>query len=71
MSMPDKYQSEPMLYSLHFQLEHLMTSTYLEELPEQIDASMEVLEERMFLFAKAGSGWTLHQNHALILERDA
>ena len=71
MSMPDKYQSEPMLYSLHFQLEHLMTSTYLEELPEQIDASMEVLEERMSLFAKAGSGWTLHQNHALILEMDA
>ena len=48
-----------------------MTSTYLEELPEQIDASMEVLEERMSLFAKAGSGWTLHQNHALILEMDA
>ena len=69
--MPDKYRSEPMLYSLHFQLEHLMTSTYLEELPEQIDASMEVLEERMSLFAKAGSGWTLHQNHALILEMDA
>ena len=70
MSMPDKYRSEPMLYSLHFQLEHLMTSTYLEELPEQIDASMEVLEERMSLFAKAGYGWTLHQNDALILEMD-
>ena len=69
--MPHKYRSEPMLYSLHFQLEHLMTSTYLEELHEQIDASMEVLEEQMSLFAKAGPGWTLHQNHALILEMDA
>ena len=71
MSMPDKYQSEPMQYAHHFQLEHLMTSTYLEKLQEQIDASMEVFEERMSLFAKAGSGWTLHQNHALILEMDA
>ena len=43
-----------------------MTSAYLEERHEQIDASMEVLEERMSLFAKAGSGWTLHQNDALI-----
>lgn len=25
----------------------------------------------MSLFAKAGSGWTLHQNDALILEMDA
>jgi len=71
MSMPDKYQSEPMLYSPHFQLEHLTTSTYPEQLHEQIDASMEVLEERMSVFVQAGSGWNLHQNQALILEMDA
>ena len=48
-----------------------MTSAYLEERHEQIDASMEVLEERMSLFAKAGSCWTLHQNDAITLEMDA
>ena len=69
-SMPDKYRSEPMPYSPHFQLEHLMTSTYPQKLHEQIEASMEVLEERMSLFAKAGSCWTLHQNNAVILQID-
>lgn len=63
MSMQDKYQSEPMLYSPHFQLEHLTTSTYPEQLHEQIDASMEVLEDC--------TSWTLHQNQALILEMEA
>ena len=61
--MQDKYQSEPMLYSPHFQLEHLTTSTYPEQLHEQIDASMEVLEDC--------TSWTLHQNQALILEMEA
>ena len=59
-----------MLYSPHFRLEHPITLTYPEQLQEQIDASMEVLEERMSIFAQAGSGWTLHENHALILEMD-
>lgn len=59
-----------MLYSPHFRLEHPITLTYPEQLQEQIDASMEVLEERMSIFAQAGSGWTLHENHALILEID-
>lgn len=59
-----------MLYSPHFRLEHPITLTYQEQLQEQIDASMEVLEERMSIFAQAGSGWTLHENHALILEMD-
>ena len=70
VSMPDRYRSQPMLYSPHFRLEHPVTSTYPEQLQEQIDASMEVLQERMSIFAQAGSGWTLQQNHALILEMD-
>ena len=71
MSMLDKYRSEPMLYSPHFRLEHPMISTYPEQLQQQIDASMEVLEEWMSVFAQAGSGWTLHQNCAVILEMDS
>lgn len=70
MSMPDKYRSKPMLYSPHFRLEHPITSTYPEQLQEQIDASLEVFQERMSIFVQAGSCWTLHQNHALILEMD-
>ena len=70
MSMPDKYRSKPMLYSPHFRLEHPITSTYPEQLQEQIDASMEVFQERMSIFVQARSCWTLHQNHALILEMD-
>lgn len=68
--MPDKYRSKPMLYSPHFRLEHPITSTYPEQLQEQIDASLEVFQERMSIFVQAGSCWTLHQNHALILEMD-
>lgn len=59
-----------MLYSPHFRLEHPITSTYPEQLQEQIDASMEVFQERMSIFVQAGFCWTLHQNHALILEMD-
>ena len=66
--MPDKYRSQPMLYSPHFRFEHPITRTYPEQLQEQMDASMEVLEARMSIFVQAGSGWTLHQNHALIPE---
>ena len=65
--MPDKYRSQPLLYSPHYRLEHPLTSTFPEQLQEQIDASKEVLEEQISIF---GSGWTLHQNHALILEMD-
>ena len=68
--MPDKYRRQPMLYSPYFRLEHPITSTYPEKLQEQVDAGREVLEERMSMFAQAGYGWTLQQNHSLILEMD-
>ena len=34
----------------------------------QLNAALETVEERMTLFAQAGSGWTLEENQALVLE---
>ena len=68
MSMPTKYQSEPMVYSFYFRTPHPITSIYPQQLREQLNASMEVLEERMSTFAQAGSGWTFEENHSMILE---
>lgn len=67
--MPSKYRSEPMVYSPHFRTPHAITSTYPQQLREQLDAAMEVLEERLSVFAQARSGWTLDENRALILEK--
>ena len=69
LSMPSKYRSEPMVYSPHFRTPHAITSTYPQQLSEQLDAAMEVLEERLSVFAQARSGWTLDANRALILEK--
>ena len=33
-----------------------------------MDGSLENLEDEMSLFAQSGSGWTLEENYALILE---
>lgn len=54
--MPSKYRSEPMVYSPHFRTPHAITSTYPQQLREQLDAAMEVLEERLSVFAHARSG---------------
>lgn len=51
MSMPTKYQSEPMVYSFYFRTPHPITSSCPQQLREQLNASMEVLEERMSTFA--------------------
>ena len=68
LSMPDKYNDRPLRYSPYFRTPYPITSTYLQQLREQLHASMEVLEERMSTFMQAGSGWTLEENHALVLE---
>ena len=68
LSMPDKYSDHPLRYSPYFRTPSPITSTYLQQLREQLHASMEVLEERMSTFMQAGSGWTLEENHALALE---
>ena len=68
MSMPDKYKDYPLRYSPYFRTQHPITSTYPQQLRDQLNMAMEVLEERMSAFAQAGSGWTLEENHALALE---
>lgn len=68
MSMPDKYKDHPLRYSPYFRTPHPISSTYPQQLKEQLNASMEVLEERMSTFMKAGSRWTLEENHTLALE---
>lgn len=68
ISMPDKYKDHPPRYSPYFRTQHPITSTYQQQLREQLNMTMEVLEERMSAFAQAGSGWTLEENHALAQE---
>lgn len=68
MSMPNKYKDHPLRYSPYFRTPHPISSTYPQQLKEQLNASMEVLEERMSTFMKAGSRWTLEENHTLALE---
>lgn len=66
--MLDKYKDQPLRYSLHFRTPHPLTTTYPQELLPQLHASMEVLEDNMSIFAQSGSGWTLDENQASILE---
>ena len=68
LSMPEKYSDHPLRYSPYFRTPSPITRAYLQQLREQLHASMEVLEERMSTFMQAGSGWTLEENHALALE---
>ena len=67
MTMPSSH-GPPLEYSPYFRLQHSITSTYLEQLENQVNAAYEVLEERMSEYAQAGSGWILERNNALILE---
>ena len=68
LEMPDKYRTEPMTYEGYFRTPHPITSTYPQQLEEQLNMAMETVEERMAIFMQAGSGWTLSRNHALVLE---
>ena len=68
LTMLDKYRTEPMINNYYFRTPHPITSTYLQQLREQLNMAMETVEERMTIFMQAGSGWTLQQNHALVLE---
>ena len=63
LSMPSKYRSEPMVYSPHFRTPHAITSTYPQQLREQLDAAMEVLEERLSVFALSNLPALLCSSH--------
>lgn len=47
---------------------HAVTSTYPQQLRDQLDAGLEILQDEMSVFAQAGSGLTLEENQALVLE---
>ena len=66
--MPDKYREEPMRTSPYFRSGYPLITTYPQQLNEQFETTMESVEERLSTFMQAGSGWTLYENHALILE---
>ena len=68
LSMPNPYRQELRIREGYFRTPHPMVSTYPQQLPEQLEMAMETVEERMSLFAQAGSGWTLEANNALVLE---
>ena len=56
MSMPDKYKNHPLRYSPYFRTPYPIISTYPQQLREQLNATMEVVEEHMTTSAQAGSG---------------
>lgn len=68
LSIPDKYRDHPLTVSPHFRTLHALTTTYTQQLREQLDGSLENVEDEMSLFAQSGSDWILEQNYALILE---
>ena len=68
LEMPDKYHEEPMRSSGYFRSGYPLITTYPQKLSMQFPMAMESVEERLSTFMQAGSGWTLQENHALILE---
>ena len=68
LSMEDEYQTEPRIHNGYFRTPHPIISLYPQQLSEQLPMTMEAVEERMATFMQAGSGWTLQENHALVLE---
>ena len=68
LSMPDPYREVLRTHEGYFRTPHPLISLYPQQLPEQLSAALETLEERMTIFAQAGSGWTLQENNALVLE---
>lgn len=65
LSIPDKYKDHPLRYSPHFRTPHPLTTTYRQQVLQQLNASLEILEDGMSIFAQPASGWTLEENHAL------
>lgn len=55
LSIPDKYRDHPLTVSPHFRTLHALTTTYPQQLREQLDGSFENLEDEMSLFAQSGS----------------
>ena len=68
LSMPDPYREEVRTHEAYFRTPHPLVTLYPQQLSEQLHIALETVEERMTIFAQAGSGWTLEQNHALVLE---
>ena len=68
LTMHDPYRQVMRTHQGYFRTPHPLVTLYPQQLPEQLNEAMETVEERMTIFAQAGSGWTLEQNQALILE---
>ena len=68
LTMPDPYRQVVRTHEGYFRTPHPITSTYPQQLSEQLNATLETIEERMSTFMQAGSGWTLEENNALVLE---
>ena len=68
LSMPDPYREEVRTHEAYFRTPHPLITLYPQQLTEQLNTALETVEERMAIFAQAGSGWTLEENHALVVE---
>ena len=68
LSMPDPYREVLRTHEGYFHTPHPITTTYPQQLSKQLNAALETVEERMSTFMQAGSGWTLEENNALVLE---
>ena len=68
LTMHDPYQQVLRTHQGYFRTPHPLITLYPQQLSEQLNEAMETVAESMTIFAQAGSGWTLEQNQALILE---
>ena len=68
LSMPDPYRQVVRTHERYFRTPHPLITLYPEQLSDQLYEALETVEERMCLYAQAGSGWTLEENQALVLE---
>ena len=66
--MHDAYRQEMKIHQGYFRTPHPLVTLYPQQLGEQLNEAMETVGESMSIFAQAGSGWTLEQNQAIILE---
>ena len=68
LTMHDPYQEVMRTHDGFFRTPHPLITLYPQQLSEQLNGALETVAEHMTIFAQAGSGWTLEQNQALILE---
>ena len=54
LTMADKYRKEPLKNDGYFRTPYPLTSTYPQQLREQLNMAMETVEERMSIFMQAG-----------------